>query len=137
MVSEVGEDAGDGPEGTMGLMRSDQVAMLFCQPWPRRLAETATFDYARAARGEPEVLSFLKGRIGLGVIAIFVPLFGLWATFRLANSRLENNASGNAATDRNGRGSTSAATVFIRGAQPVILKNDFRLRTDKRCTRNV
>jgi hypothetical protein len=30
------------------------------------------------------VISFLKGRIGLGVIAIFVPLFGLWATFRLA-----------------------------------------------------
>ncbi len=28
-------------------------------------------------------ISFLKGRIGLGVVAIFIPLFGLWATFRL------------------------------------------------------
>ncbi len=29
-------------------------------------------------------ISFLKGRILLGVVAVFIPLFGLWATFRLA-----------------------------------------------------
>lgn len=31
------------------------------------------------------LVSFLKGRIGLGVIAIFIPGFGLWATCRLAD----------------------------------------------------
>ncbi|MGZ4325173.1 MAG: hypothetical protein ACXVH1_31035 [Solirubrobacteraceae bacterium] len=30
------------------------------------------------------VISFLKGRIALGVMAVFVPGFGLWATCRLA-----------------------------------------------------
>ncbi|MEI6541474.1 MAG: hypothetical protein WCO86_18405, partial [Planctomycetota bacterium] len=52
------------------------------------------------------------------------------ANFRLANSRLEFNASGigpagNSAT-RNGRGDNSAATVFVRGAQPIIVNNQFR-----------
>ena len=45
---------------------------------------------------------------------------------RLAHSRIENNADGAAATDRTGRGRNAAATVFARGAQPVILGNDFR-----------
>jgi hypothetical protein len=45
---------------------------------------------------------------------------------RLAHSRVENNASGAASSDRNGRGTNAAATVFVRGAQPVILGNDFR-----------
>jgi hypothetical protein len=45
---------------------------------------------------------------------------------RLANSRLENNASGQAATNRTGRGANDAATIFVRGAQPVIIGNDFR-----------
>ncbi len=45
---------------------------------------------------------------------------------RLAHSRLENNADGASSTDRTGRGRNVAATVFARGAQPVILGNDFR-----------
>ena len=45
---------------------------------------------------------------------------------RLANSRLENNASGAAETSRTGRGTNAAATIFVRGAQPVIVGNDFR-----------
>jgi len=45
---------------------------------------------------------------------------------RLAHSRLENNASGLATTSRTGRGGNVAATVFVRGAQPVLLGNDFR-----------
>ena len=45
---------------------------------------------------------------------------------RLAHSRIENNAAGTATGTRNGRGTNAAATVFIRGAQPVILGNDFR-----------
>jgi hypothetical protein len=31
------------------------------------------------------VISFLKGRIALGIIAMFIPGFGLWATCRLAH----------------------------------------------------
>ena len=45
---------------------------------------------------------------------------------RLAHSRVENNAAGSATGNRNGRGGNAAATVFARGAQPVILGNDFR-----------
>ena len=45
---------------------------------------------------------------------------------RLANSRVERNASGQATTGRNGRGGNAAAAVFVRGAQPTIVGNDFR-----------
>ena len=45
---------------------------------------------------------------------------------RLANSRIENNADGASATARAGRGTNAAATIFVRGAQPVIVGNDFR-----------
>jgi hypothetical protein len=45
---------------------------------------------------------------------------------RVAHSRIESNASGTAATTRAGRGGNDAATIFVRGAQPVILDNDFR-----------
>ena len=48
------------------------------------------------------------------------------AELRLTNSRLENNASGRAGSSRSGRGTNDAATVFIRGAQPIIVGNDFR-----------
>jgi len=52
------------------------------------------------------------------------------ATFRLADSRLEFNASGigpaGQSASRNGRGGNSAATVFVRGAQPTIVGNEFR-----------
>ncbi|NBS33956.1 MAG: hypothetical protein EBS83_14420, partial [Planctomycetia bacterium] len=44
---------------------------------------------------------------------------------RLANSRLQSNSAGVALTDRTARGSNEAATVFVRGAQPVIVGNDF------------
>jgi hypothetical protein len=45
---------------------------------------------------------------------------------RLANSRVEHSGNGLAATDRTGRQGNAAATVFVRGAQPVIVGNDFR-----------
>ena len=38
------------------------------------------------------------------------------ANLRLANSRLDNNAATPSATDRNGRGTNDATTVFIRRA---------------------
>jgi hypothetical protein len=45
---------------------------------------------------------------------------------RLAHSRIENNAAGTATGSRNGRGANVASTIFVRGAQPVLLGNDFR-----------
>ena len=48
------------------------------------------------------------------------------ADLRLANSRIEANASGLADTDRNSRGENERATVFVRGSQPIIVNNDFR-----------
>jgi hypothetical protein len=45
---------------------------------------------------------------------------------RLANSRVEFNASGLARTSRIGRGGNGEATVFVRGSQPIIVGNDFR-----------
>ena len=45
---------------------------------------------------------------------------------RVANSRIENNASGLASTNRSGRGTNAAATIFVRGAQPILVNNDFR-----------
>ncbi len=44
---------------------------------------------------------------------------------RLTNSRLEFNAASVAASDRDGRGGNDDATVFVRGAQPIIVGNDF------------
>ncbi len=45
---------------------------------------------------------------------------------RLANSRIEQNAEGLAATDRTGRQGNDSATIFVRGAQPVVINNDVR-----------
>ncbi len=45
---------------------------------------------------------------------------------RLANTRVEWNASGLAVSSRNGRGRNEPATVFLRGTQPAIVSNDFR-----------
>ena len=47
---------------------------------------------------------------------------------RLANSRVEDNAAGWTApgTSRVARGTNAAATIFVRGSQPVIVANDFR-----------
>ncbi len=45
---------------------------------------------------------------------------------RVANSRIENNASGLASTNRSGRGMNAEATIFVRGAHPIIVHNDFR-----------
>ena len=48
------------------------------------------------------------------------------ADVRIANSTFTKNAAGLADTDRNGRGTNAAATVFVRGAQPVIVQNVIR-----------
>ena len=48
------------------------------------------------------------------------------ADLRLVNSRLELNAAGQAETDRTSRGNNEAAAIFVRGAQPIVVGNDFR-----------
>jgi hypothetical protein len=45
------------------------------------------------------------------------------ADVRLANSTLERNAAGGESSNRAGRGSSTPAVIFIRGAQPVIVNN--------------
>jgi hypothetical protein len=61
------------------------LVVIGTEPLGLGSAETAPLIvYAVAQALVLSVISFLKGRIGLGVLAIFIPLFGLWATFRLA-----------------------------------------------------
>ena len=45
------------------------------------------------------------------------------AQVRVANSTLERNAAGGDSSSRAGRGSTTRAVVFVRGAQPVFVNN--------------
>lgn len=48
------------------------------------------------------------------------------ADLRLTNSRLESNATGSRTStdaDRGGRGRNAPATIFVRGAQPIIVSN--------------
>ncbi len=44
---------------------------------------------------------------------------------RVANTLFENNGAGGG-SNRNGRGSSAAATIFVRQAQPIIVNNTFR-----------
>lgn len=48
------------------------------------------------------------------------------ADVRIVNSVLQFNADGGGTTDRNGRGSNADATIFVRGAQPIIANNIVR-----------
>ena len=61
-----------------------------------------------------------------GAFDKFNPIEVHEASLRLANSRLEFNDSGDASTDRNARGSNIGATVFVRSAEPILVRNDFR-----------
>ncbi|MEX0585703.1 MAG: hypothetical protein WD176_03605, partial [Pirellulales bacterium] len=48
------------------------------------------------------------------------------ADVRITNSTLQNNADGAAVGNRNGRGTNLGASIFVRGAQPVIVNNVLR-----------
>ena len=72
-------------------------------------------------------ITFAGGKVPIeGAFASFNPIEVHQGALRLANSRLEFNASGKATSDRNSRGSNDGATVFVRSAQPIIVGNDFR-----------
>ncbi len=83
---------------------------------------SASFDFA--------VISYGGGttRVG-GGFANFNALEVHQADVRLTHSRLELNAEGAtlaAASERGGRGTNEPATVFVRGAQPIIVDNIIR-----------
>ncbi|WP_166824326.1 Calx-beta domain-containing protein [Thalassoroseus pseudoceratinae] len=65
-----------------------------------------------------------------GDFAEFNPLEIHQAEVRVVNSDFRLNADGTGPAgqdvDRNGRGENSSATIFVRGAQPIIMDNDFR-----------
>lgn len=84
---------------------------------------SASLDYAVLAGGGGEA------RIP-GGFASFNVLEVHQGDVRLANSRLEMNADGRDFIDGNqldraGRGENASGTVFVRGAQPIIIGNDF------------
>jgi hypothetical protein len=84
-------------------------------------AAGASIDYAYIAFG--------GGRTTIeGGFANFNVLETHQGDLRLANSRVEFNAAGHATENpaRVGRGTNAPATIFVRGAQPVIVDNDFR-----------
>ena len=79
----------------------------------------ASIDNAFISGGGGEVP--IEGRLDLfNVIEVHQ------GDLRLVNSRIQNNADGVGLTDRSARGPNDAATIFVRGAQPIIAGNDFR-----------
>ncbi|WP_417382083.1 Calx-beta domain-containing protein, partial [Gimesia sp.] len=55
----------------------------------------------------------------------FNPIEVHQADLRVTNTLFENNAGIASSTDRNGLGSNEATTIFVRGAQPIIVNNQF------------
>jgi hypothetical protein len=85
------------------------------------------FNAGSSASIDNALITYAGGRIPIeGDFDQFNAIEVHQAELRLANSILENNASGLASSNRNGRGPNRDAVVFIRGAQPVILDNTFR-----------
>ena len=79
---------------------------------------TASIDHALIAHG--------GGTTTIeGDFARFNPIEIHQARVRITNSVIDDNADGGAG-DRNGRQPTVSSTIFIRGAQPVIVNNTFR-----------
>jgi len=69
------------------------------------------------------VIAYAGGETANGQFK-FDPVEIRQAKVRIANSRFENNAA-NSDGDREGRGTVDLATIFVRGAQPVIVSNAF------------
>ena len=80
----------------------------------------ASIDWAR--------VFYAGGRSSIeGDYVGFDPIEIRQASARIANTLFEDNGAVPARTnDRNGRGFADPATIFVRGAQPVIVANTFR-----------
>ncbi len=120
--------------------------VLFTSLADTRYGAGGTFDTSEDTSGQPPAqgdwagLVFAptaEGSIDQAIIAYgggTAPIEGGFARFspveirqahvRVANSRFEFNAAGSDG-DRNGRGTLQPATIFVRGAQPIIVANDF------------
>ncbi|MCH5376810.1 MAG: pre-peptidase C-terminal domain-containing protein, partial [Planctomycetes bacterium] len=61
-----------------------------------------------------------------GSYAHFAPVEIQQANVRVTNSTFESNADGAEGSPRNGRLDNAGSTIFVRGAQPIIVKNVFR-----------
>ncbi|RMF98938.1 MAG: hypothetical protein D6741_09015, partial [Planctomycetota bacterium] len=71
------------------------------------------------------IIAYAGGQTRIeGGFAGFDPIEIRQAHVRVANTRFEHNAASRAG-DRNGRGFISPATIYVRGAQPIIVDNQF------------
>ncbi|NQT17281.1 MAG: hypothetical protein HQ582_31290, partial [Planctomycetes bacterium] len=71
------------------------------------------------------IIAFAGGEARIeGGFAYFDPIEIRQAHARVTNTRFENNAASSAG-DRNGRGFITPATIYVRGAQPILVSNDF------------
>ena len=88
------------------------------------------FNAGSSASIDHALITFGGGRLPIeGDFDQFNTIEVHQARLRLTNSILENNASGLASSNRNGRGTNREAVVFVRGAQPIIVDNIFRNNT--------
>ncbi len=73
------------------------------------------------------LITFAGGQTSIeGGFATFDPVEIHQAQVRIANSTIEDSALVGDTSDRSGRTSATAAAIFIRGAQPVIVNNTIR-----------
>jgi hypothetical protein len=73
------------------------------------------------------LVTFAGGLVPIeGTFARFNPLEVRQADVRVTNSIFERNAAGYSGNNRNGRGANAEATIFVRGAQPIIVNNIIR-----------
>jgi len=94
------------------------------QPGP---GDWAGIGFAPMSEGsiDQAIIAYAGGQSAIeGGFAGFDPIEIRQAHVRIANTRFENNAA-NSAGDRNGRGFITPATIYVRGAQPVIVNNRF------------
>lgn len=73
------------------------------------------------------LVTFAGGLVPIeGTFARFNALEIRQAEVRVTNSIFERNAAGYSGTNRNGRGTNDEATIFVRGAQPILVSNIIR-----------
>jgi hypothetical protein len=100
-------------EAELSKVRPDWAGMYF---WP---GSTLSLDWARVSYGGG-VSASAGGSVYYDVVEVRE------ATARITNSTFQwNDAHGTGTDDRNGRGVADPATIFVRGAQPVIVYNTF------------
>ena len=106
-------DTGGNEDGTIPLP-GDWGGLIF------NSTSSGSIDYALITTGGGGDIPIAGGFATFNAIEVHQ------ADFRLTNSVIEENADGFAGANRNGRGNNDRTTVFVRGAQPIIVGNVFR-----------